>query len=150
QRAVLVLPFLSLGISLCGVSTSWQGACLDRACSSTHSTWDLVLNGGMALSMMAIVLGALIWGVIRWLLMVWALAKMTGTEEEELPFPTVQALVRRCAERLQAQEPMVRVVSSELPLAWTSGWLRPRILLSTWMIEHLDQRELEAVLMHEI
>jgi beta-lactamase regulating signal transducer with metallopeptidase domain len=36
------------------------------------------------------------------------------------------------------------------PLALTCGLFRPTVLLSTWMVEHLDRRELEAVLAHEL
>lgn len=38
----------------------------------------------------------------------------------------------------------------DVPLAFTCGMKHPTIVLSTWMVEHLDQRELEAVVAHEI
>jgi beta-lactamase regulating signal transducer with metallopeptidase domain len=44
----------------------------------------------------------------------------------------------------------MRLLVSDQPLAWTSGWVRPWLLLSNWMEEHLDRRELEAVIMHEL
>jgi beta-lactamase regulating signal transducer with metallopeptidase domain len=43
----------------------------------------------------------------------------------------------------------VDVVNAQRPFAFTYGWLRPRVCVSTGLVALLDDRELEAVLHHE-
>jgi len=43
----------------------------------------------------------------------------------------------------------VTVFDDRLPLAFTGGFLRPRIFLSTKLVEILDENELRAVILHE-
>jgi hypothetical protein len=45
--------------------------------------------------------------------------------------------------------PTVSVIEAAAPMAFCAGWLRPRIYVSTGALEHLSERELEAVLAHE-
>jgi len=54
------------------------------------------------------------------------------------------------AQRLGVVRPRVLLCPSDHPLALTYGIFRPTILLSAWMVEKLDQQELEAVLAHEL
>lgn len=46
--------------------------------------------------------------------------------------------------------PGVRVLQSATPLAAAGGIWRPSIVLSTWIIEHLEPDEFESVLTHEL
>ncbi|MGH2454211.1 MAG: M56 family metallopeptidase, partial [bacterium] len=62
----------------------------------------------------------------------------------------LQSLAARLAQERGVASPVLRQCVSHRPLALTHGILRPTILLSSWMIEHLDARELEAVLAHEM
>jgi hypothetical protein len=64
--------------------------------------------------------------------------------------PDLQSLADHLAERLGATRTQVRLCGYDRPLALTCGVFRPTILLSTWMVGHLDRRELEAVLAHEL
>lgn len=43
----------------------------------------------------------------------------------------------------------VTVFEDRLPLAFTGGFLKPRIFLSTRLVEILDEKELRAVVLHE-
>jgi len=45
--------------------------------------------------------------------------------------------------------PSVLVVDLAAPLAFCAGWLRPRVYVSTGVLERLSERELRAVLAHE-
>ena len=115
------------------------------ACFATTSFWDDVWGNGLALTLLGMALGALLWGGIRLLLMYWILPRKGGRASASL-----QALVTTCAQRLDIRPPVIRLMEARYPLAWTSGWRQPWLVLSTWMEEHLDRQELEAVIMHEL
>src|SRR5205823_14023272 len=84
-------------------------------------------------------------GLVRLLLMARVVARRGGPAGPEL-----QALANDLAGRLGAAGPRIQVCGYNHPLALTYGLWRPTVLLSTWMVEQLDARELEAVLAHEI
>ncbi len=46
--------------------------------------------------------------------------------------------------------PALRVLPSHSPLAVAGGLRRPSVVLSTWLLEHLDRHELESVVTHEL
>ena len=50
--------------------------------------------------------------------------------------------------RLSAQ-PSVLLVAADAPVAFCAGWLRPRVYVSTGVLDRLSDRELQAVLAHE-
>lgn len=54
------------------------------------------------------------------------------------------------AGRLGIVAPAVRVLRLNTPLAVSGGLLRPTIVLSAWLLDRLDDAELEAVLTHEL
>src|SRR2546426_12775570 len=62
----------------------------------------------------------------------------------------LQALANDLAQRLGAARSRVLLHVYDRPLALTCGLFRPTVLLSTWMVEHLDRRELEAVVAPEM
>lgn len=140
QGAVLVMPLLSLGISTCDLHHV-----LGHPCFPSTPFWDDLLGSVLALALLASAVGALLWGGARWILMRWLLPRVGGCAGDSL-----QALVMICAQRVGVRPPAMRLLVSDQPLAWTSGWVRPWLLLSNWMEEHLDRRELEAVIMHEL
>jgi Zn-dependent protease with chaperone function len=45
--------------------------------------------------------------------------------------------------------PNVLLVDADAPVAFCAGWLRPRVYVSTGVLERLSERELRAVLAHE-
>lgn len=52
--------------------------------------------------------------------------------------------------RFSADKPDLLVVTCAEPIALTLGLLRPKIILSTGMLQLLDRQELEAVVYHEL
>jgi BlaR1 peptidase M56 len=51
--------------------------------------------------------------------------------------------------RTLSDHPAVLVVETATPLAFCAGWLRPRVYVSTGVLDRLSDRELQAVLAHE-
>jgi len=67
------------------------------------------------------------------------------------PADYAQQLAATLAQQLSLKAvPAVTVYQVDSPLAATVGWRRPRVILSTWLLEHLSARELEAVVAHEL
>lgn len=64
--------------------------------------------------------------------------------------PTRDPRVRRIVRFLTPRAVPVRVLAGEHPLAFVHGWRDPSIVLSSWLLENMDDAELEAVLAHEI
>jgi Zn-dependent protease with chaperone function len=130
QIAVLILPLVMLALDFCSLLFSTQEA----------------FPGILLLSMMGgVAFGALCLGFVRLLLM-----RRLMTQCALFADPHLQELADSLAQRVGSVSPRVQLSRSDRPLALTSGLFKPTIVLSTWMVEHLDQRELEAVLVHEL
>jgi len=140
QCFVLVVPMVSLVLGLGGLHHFIGLACLRDAPS-----WDSLLGVALPVGMGLIALGALVLGVARLALMERVVVRRSVSAG-----PQLQSLADDLAERLGAVRPRVRLCAYTRPLALTCGMFRPTILLSTWMVDHLDRRELEAVLAHEL
>lgn len=140
QCLVLIIPLTSLGLGLVGLH-HFSG----RVCLRTAPFWDSALETALPLGMGLIALGALSFGVLRLALITRVVARR-GVQAS----PDLQSLADQLAERLGATHIQVRLCGYDRPLALTCGVFRPTILLSTWMVKHLDRRELEAVLAHEL
>lgn len=140
QGVVLVMPLISLGIGACDLHHVLVQPCFPHA-----PIWDDLLGSTLAIGILAMALFALLWGCTRWALLLWFMRR--SGERASLP---IQELVAACAERIGTRKPAVRLLVAHYPLACTSGWFRPLVLLSSWMLEQLDQRELEAVITHEL
>ncbi len=132
QCFILAAPLLCLVIGigeLCMRALSW------------HALVSLVL----LLTMVLIALGALGLGLVRLALMAWFITRQKGAAN-----PDLQALTDSLAQHLNAPSSRVLLCASDCPLALTYGLFRPTVLLSTWILDSLDQRELEVVLAHEL
>lgn len=140
QGVVLAMPLLSLGLSTCDLHHV-----LGHPCFPSIPFWDDLLGGALALGILAMALFALVWGGMRWVLLLWIMRR--AGESTSL---AIQELVSACAQRIGTRRPIVRLLVAAQPLACVSGWIRPLVLLSTWMMEHLDRGELEAVITHEL
>lgn len=140
QVVVLTMPLLSVGVSACDLHHVFA-----QPCFTASPFWDDLLGTVLAVTLLTMVLGALLWGGVRWMLMHVLLARVGAQTGDPL-----QRLVEECAQRAGICPPVVRRLRTDQPLAWTSGWGHPWMVVSTWMEEHLDQRELEAVIMHEL
>ena len=140
QFFVLVVPIVSLGLGLGGLHHFIGRPCLNRA-----PLWDALLGVALPLAMGLIALGALGLGMVRLMLMT-----RVVTRNAVWAGPELQAFADELAQRLGATRPRLLLCAYHRPLAFTCGLFRPTVLLSTWMVEHLDRRELEAVLAHEL
>ena len=133
QCFILAAPLLCLLIDI------------GELCLLSAFSWNTLLSFALLLAMALIALGALGLGLARLALMAWFVARQKGAADPEL-----QALTESLAQRLNAPYPRVLLCVGNRPLALTYGLFRPTVLLSTWMLEALDRRELEAVLAHEL
>lgn len=140
QLLVLAAPVVSLGV---GVGAVYHFA--RRTCFLGAPSWDAAVGVALPFGMGLVALGALGLGVVRLALMDRMVARR-GVPAG----PDGQALADRLADRLGTSRPRLLLCASDRPLALTFGLLRPTVLLSTWMVDHLDRRELEAVLAHEL
>ena len=140
QFWVLVVPLVSLVLCIAALAHFVYQDCLLNA-----PTWDHLLALALPLSMGFIAFGGAVLGVVRLMLISWFVARHGGVVTREL-----QALAKLQAERLGLTQPRLLVCLYDQPLALTCGWWRPTLLLSTWMVDHLDRRELEAVVAHEL
>ncbi len=140
QCLVLLVPLTSLGLGLAGLHHFAGRACLRNA-----PFWDSALEIALPVGMGLIALGALGLGMLRLALMARVVLRKSFSAG-----PDLQSLADDLAGRLGATRAQVRLCVYDRPLALTSGVFRPTVLLSTWMIECLDRRELEAVLAHEL
>ena len=86
-----------------------------------------------------IALGGLGLGILRLALLAWVLGRRGMPTR-----PGLQTIAGQLAVRLDAACPRVRVCAYDQPLALTYGLWRPTVLISAWMIQHLDVRELET------
>ena len=136
QLVVLGMPLFVLVLHLCMLGLlSWR------------LSVPLVLLLGMAVSATIAVVLAL----LRLLVLLWTMRH--HSHYASVSSRTLQAQVERIAQQGQMvlpRMPRVRLATCQQPLAFTYGFRRPTIVLSCWMVNHLDARELEAVLTHEL
>ena len=139
QFAVLASPVASLGLGLLA-SHHFSG----RVCFLGAPPWDYTLGVALPAAMGGLALGGLGLGLLR-------LALMPIMARGAVPAqPWLQALADGLADRLGVPRPRVLLRAHDGPLALTWGLWRPALLLSAWMAERLDRRELESVLAHEL
>ena len=140
QCLVLVVPTVSLILGIGGLH-HFSG----RACLSQAPFWDSLLGVALPVVMGVVAFGALSLGIVRLALMARVVARSAVLAD-----PVLQSLADDLAGRLESPWCRVLLRVYDRPLALTSGIFRPTVLLSTWIVEHLDRRELEAVLAHEL
>jgi beta-lactamase regulating signal transducer with metallopeptidase domain len=140
QLIVLASPLVGLGVSL-GALYHFSG----QVCFQDAPAWDYFVGLGLPLLLAIVALAGLGLGLVRLALMLWLVARSGLPADAEL-----QACADRLAARLGVPTVPILLRPLDSPLALNLGLIRPRVLLSTWMIEHLDMRELEAVLAHEL
>ena len=140
QLLVLVLP---VGCIVIGIVLQNHFASLD--CFLSAPTWDYILATVLPISMVTIAAGGLGFGLIRMLLLHHML-----TQRAVINSAGLQAVCSIHAQRLGIPTPLMQVCVLDRPLALVYGIQRSTILLSTWMLSHLDQQEIEAVVSHEL
>jgi beta-lactamase regulating signal transducer with metallopeptidase domain len=140
QSFVLAMPIMTLGIGVSGMHHF-----IGPFCFATTPFWDLVFGVVFPLGMVVIALGALGLGALRLILLAQVVWRC------RLPAPlSLRTTTERLAKRLNVGSVRVWLCTYDRPLAFTCGIFIPTILVSTWMLEHFDQQELEAVLTHEL
>ncbi len=139
QVLVLATPLVSLGLGLAGLLHFAR-----RDCFLAAPVWDAALGAALPVGMALVGLGGLALGLGRHVLRGRAIARGRPAG------PALQSLSEELAERLGAPRPRLLVCTLDRPLALTYGLRRPKVLLSTWMLERLDAQELESVLAHEL
>jgi len=140
QCLVLAVPIVSLMLGIGGLHHFTGRACLSQA-----PPWDSSLGVALPVAMGVAAFGALSLGIMRLALMAWMVARSGALTD-----PEFQSRADDLAARLGAPPCRLLLRVYDRPQAFTCGIFRPTVLLSTWMVEHLDRRELEAVLAHEL
>jgi Zn-dependent protease with chaperone function len=140
QLLVLITPLVSLIILMGGLQHV-----LSQDCALDTPAWDATLDVITLFLIGGNIVGALGLGVGRLVLMTQVMKQQGGIAD-----PVLQALIDHFAHQHNLPRLCLRLVPSDRPLALLYGIRRPTILLSTWMVDHLDQQELEAVFMHEL
>ena len=140
QVTVLAAPTVSLGLGIAGLHHF-----VGRTCFLGAPPWDYTLGLALPIVMGTVAIGGIAFGVIRQLTM----QAVVASRGRPAP-PPVQTLVERLAGRLRTAPPRVLLYPSDRPLAITYGMWRPTVLVSPWMLEHLDPQELESVIAHEV
>src|SRR5258708_1755873 len=140
QFWVLVVPLISLILCIAALIHFVYQDCFFNA-----PTWDHLLAMALPISMGFIAFGSALLGVMRLMLISWFVARNSSQITPEL-----QVLADHQADKLGLSHPRLLLRVYDRPLALTCGLWRPTLLLSTWMVEQLDRRELEAVFAHEL
>ncbi len=140
QLSVLAMPSVILGLGMSG----WHHF-VCHICFVSAPLWDILLGAAIPVVMTGIALGAIVLGLLRLFLMSRVVRRNTLFVQ-----PDIQTRADELGQRLHVRRARVFLRFYDQPLAFTCGIFRPMIVLSTWMVEHLDQREIEAVLAHEM
>ena len=140
EFALLVMPIISLALSIAGLRFGAGSLCFLGPLPV-----DYRVNIALALFMGLMAVAGLAGGVLRLVLL-----HRTVLALGQAAKPWLAAEIARLAEPLGVNPPAVRIVVHDRPLALTYGIRRPTLLLSTWMLAQLDNRELSAVLAHEL
>lgn len=140
QLLILAAPLVSLALGIGGVH-HFSG----QVCWLEAPPWDYTIGVLLPLGMGVGALGGLAVGVLRLAMMAHVLGRASRPAGTEL-----QLLADQLAAGVGAPATRVRLCEYDRPLALATGLRRPTLLLSTWMVDHLDRRELDAVLAHEL
>ena len=140
QLAVLAAPIMVLGVGLGGLHHFPGSTCFLRTPS-----WDYVAGLALPVGMAAVALAGLGLGFVRI-----AVTHLTANYRGRHAQPDVQWIAESLSRIFGTPTPRVLIVATRRPLALTVGVRQPAVLLSDWMLTHLDPRELESVLAHEL
>ncbi len=135
--AVVPVSLTVCTLSLFGGSSMENALCGDCWGGSITS---LALSFGMAILALALVAG-----LFRVILLGYTLRPRLS------PAPVhLQKCADDLARRAGSRPVPVLLLSAEMPVAFTWGLVKPRLVLSSWMLDSLDPEELEAALAHEL
>ncbi len=137
--AALGLPLFILGLTSVHLVPAIWAECTPPAGPdlAVAAGWFLLVGWSAAASAVS--------GLRRMLLAERLLAAIPAEEGHPLT-----GKVRVLADRLGIRTPSVRVLEVDRPLAVSGGLRRPAIIVSRWLLENLNESELEAVVAHEL
>jgi Zn-dependent protease with chaperone function len=107
--------------------------------------WDSVATFGLLAALATVGLGAVGMSMARFALVDRLLPACTLVTDSVL-----MADVIALAQGVGLPPPALRVLQSRSPLAVAGGFRRPSVVLSTWLLQHLDRDELKSVVSHEL
>lgn len=107
--------------------------------------WDRVASLGILAGVGGVALGALAINLSRLLLIERLLSACPPLRSADL-----EARTGALADQLGLRAPALRLLRLDAPLALGGGLRRPTIVVSSWLIDQLDRRELDGVLGHEL
>lgn len=136
---------LALGILLVATCFAWALTCLDLVVTCFVSPSLLLASRVMLFALTIFAISASFFALGRLLLLGWLLRRRSFPASQEL-----QQMVATLAARMKVAPPTVRVQAVDRPLAFIGGIAQPALILSPWVLCHLDQREREAVIAHEL
>ncbi len=140
QLVILALPMVSLLVLTGAIVHVTVTRCILSA-----PLWDHMVDVLALVLMSCIWVGTLFFGGVRLVLM-----KRLMQRRESIVDPALQASVDSWASRRGLGSVRVRLTRSSHPIALLYGMRQPTVLLSTWMVHHLDAAEFEAVVAHEL
>lgn len=141
QLFVLALPLILPGLGLISLYHFFA-----HLCFADDAPWDLILDSLFSSMVALLVCGAACLALVRLSLM----QRYIATYQRN-PVPSdLQVMLRQLTQRRGTLSIQLLLVAHQAPIALTCGFSQPIILLSTWMLHHLDTHELEAVLAHEV
>ncbi len=136
------LAVIPVSLTACTLSLFGRFSMGDALCGDC---WRGPITSLVSLFVVATLALALVAGLLRVILLGYTLRRRLS------PAPVhLQQCADGLAGRACARPVPVLLLGAEMPVAFTWGLLRPRLVLSTWMAENLDREELEAVLAHEL
>ncbi|HBN07128.1 MAG TPA: hypothetical protein DD435_00270 [Cyanobacteria bacterium UBA8530] len=137
QLFILTAPALLVGTLALDIAYMAVIGCLERG-GLLDILISAFLGGGLALVALAsLAHHALL--VLRAGLLLKSIPALSSS--------SAQAILGRLAEG--QERPRLEIVPFDSPLAFTIGIFRPTIVLSQWVLDQLDEKELEGVLAHE-
>jgi len=105
---------------------------------SNHLLWELLLNGFVLFSLLVL---------CKQLIQLVKSSKRWKGYVDSIVNP---AMTEYFSEKYKKENLRIEVISDSACIAMTAGFFRPKILLSTGIVERFNEKELEAVIFHEM
>lgn len=135
--------FIGMAVYLAHIFLPWDIALnLPQYCLNIiqqSSEWHVSI-GSTLFILIGLTFSLIFWKTGKQIVLSRRLAKRLNTMD-------VRSLTEKLNKQLGKQD--IIVVHGTKPLAFTTGFLKPRIILSTELLDLLDDKELQAVVLHE-
>lgn len=143
-RRPVALVGLGLPVLILALATAHTIPRLWSPCAAPAG-WDRLATLGVLFLMWGSAAGAVGVSAVRISTAQRILRSCPGLED-----PQIRARLQALAGHVRLPTPELRVLERPSPLS-AAGWLhRPAVVVSRWLLEHLDPEELQAVLAHEL